>query len=205
MGQTISETFFGGSSSPNRDLTEVFRESQLGELPTGGPSIALRMLSLSGSTLLELPEFPLAGTGEHLRREVALQTKIPWREVNSLVVGNLKLDLDGQELGHQLEKGGIAEPEAGAFLELQLLRQAWTWDGLWTCVWESGESKDFEIKDGAWDMHGLDFKLNTDIEPVMFQWPDGTVQTVREFHPPNVIWKTSNPQYRRITWFRRES
>jgi hypothetical protein len=55
-------------------------------------------------------------------------------------------------------------------------------DGKWTVHWENGTSKDFELKDGKFNLFGCEYVLKVDNskKTTTFKWVDGseTVQTL---------------------------
>ena len=79
-------------------------------------------------------------------------------------------------------------------------------EGGWTCTWEGGSSKEMDVCNNAWDMHGAHYQINVDNNPASFTWADGTLQTLVSDVVSNmvrrVVWNANNSL---ITWTRNVS
>ena len=73
-----------------------------------------------------------------------------------------------------------------------------SYDGQWKCIWDNGASASLKVVGGAWDVYQLTHPAN---QPVTFNWPDGTVQTLVSDTSPGgtrtVVWDAKGSK---IVW-----
>jgi hypothetical protein len=102
-------------------------------------------------------------------------------DLNEWLVKGDKFPLTvGMSLGEQCLEG--EQPGNG---------EAFEWNGPWTVTWSNGMTRSINVSNGCFDVFGGSYVLQLDKDPVQFQWPDGTIQHVSAFSPPNVTWATT--------------
>ena len=77
-------------------------------------------------------------------------------------------------------------------------------DGYWTVRWASGATEPITLRDGCFSVYGEDYEIEVAGGRYFFEWGDGTVQTLLAFDGRTITWSTTNPDYPRIWWDRRE-